>query len=149
MSNIGTAGDPQHKSRNGTRLDSFRTPLKLARGLGSGKDGTGHWWWQRVTAVVLVVLVAWLVGLLVSLVGADLMQARATIARPWNAIMLALLVVAMFWHAKLGLQVIIEDYVHERLSEVLLKLLVIFACAAGALACLYAIARIAVLAPLH
>ena len=149
MSNIGTAGDPQHKSRNGTRLDSFRTPLKRARGLGSGKDGTGHWWWQRVTAVVLVVLVAWLVGLLVSLVGADLMQARATIARPWNAIMLALLVVAMFWHAKLGLQVIIEDYVHERLSEVLLKLLVIFACAAGALACLYAIARIAVLAPLH
>lgn len=149
MSNIGTAGDPQHKSRNGTRLDSFRTPLKRARGLGSGKDGTGHWWWQRVTAVVLVVLVAWLVGLLVSLVGADLMQARATIARPWNAIMLALLVVAMFWHAKLGLQVIIEDYVHERLSEILLKLLVIFACAAGALACLYAIARIAVLAPLH
>ena len=149
MSNIGTAGDPQHKSRNGTRLDSFRTPLKRARGLGSGKDGTGHWWWQRVTAVVLVVLVAWLVGLLVSLVGADLMQARATIARPWNAIMLALLVVAMFWHDKLGLQVIIEDYVHERLSEVLLKLLVIFACAAGALACLYAIARIAVLAPLH
>ena len=49
-----TAGDPQHKSRNGTRLDSFRTPLKRARGLGSGKDGTGHWWWQRVTAVVLV-----------------------------------------------------------------------------------------------
>ncbi|HEY0310735.1 MAG TPA: succinate dehydrogenase, hydrophobic membrane anchor protein [Luteimonas sp.] len=130
-------------------MDSFRTPLRRARGLGSGKDGTGHWWWQRVTAVVLVVLVAWLVGLLVSLVGADLMQARATIARPWNAIMLALLVVAMFWHAKLGLQVIIEDYVHERLSEVLLKLLVIFACAAGALACLYAIARIAVLAPLH
>ena len=149
MSNIGTAGDPQHKTRNGTRLDAFRTPLKRARGLGSGKDGTGHWWWQRVTAVVLVVLVAWLVGLLVSLVGADLMQARATIARPWNAIMLALLVVAMFWHAKLGLQVIIEDYVHERLAEILLKLLVIFACAAGALACLYAIARIAVLAPIH
>ena len=82
------------------------------------------------------------------MVGADLAQARATIARPWNAIMLAALAIAMFWHAKLGLQVIIEDYVHERLAEVLLKLLVIFACAAGALASLYAIARIAVLAPI-
>ena len=125
----------------------FRTPLKRARALGSGKGGTDHWWWQRVTAVVLVVLVAWLLGLLVSMVGADLMQARAAIARPWNAIMLAILVVAMFWHAKLGLQVIIEDYVHERMAGILLKLLVIFACATGALACLYAIARIAVLAP--
>ena len=149
MSNIGTAGDPHRNNRNGSRQDELRTPLKRARALGSGKSGTGHWWWQRVTAVALVVLMAWLVGLLVSLVGADLMQARATIARPWNAIMLAILAVAMFWHAKLGLQVIIEDYVHERLAEILLKLLVIFACAAGALASLYAIARIAVLAPIH
>jgi len=147
MSNIGTAGDPQRDTRAGTEHDTFRTPLKRARRLGSGKNGTEHWWWQRVTAVVLAVLTAWLVGLLVSLVGADLEQARATIARPWNAIVLAILVVAMFWHAKLGLQVVIEDYVHERLAEILLKLLVIFACAAGALACLYAIARIAVLAP--
>jgi len=143
MSNIGTAGDPQHKSRNGTRLDSFRTPLKRARGLGSGKDGTGHWWWQRVTAVVLVVLVAWLVGLLVSLVGADLMQARATIARPWNAIMLALLVVAMFWHAKLGLQVIIEDYVHTPWSATVLHLANIFVCVLAAVASVLAVVRIA------
>ena len=100
----------------------FRTPLKRARALGSGKGGTDHWWWLRVTAVVLVVLVAWLLGLLVSMVGADLMQARAAIARPWNAIMLAILVVAMFWHANLGLQVIIEDYVHERMAGILLKL---------------------------
>ena len=149
MSNIGTAGDPQRKNRNGSNDDEFRTPLKRARALGSGRSGTGHWWWQRVTAVALVVLMAWLVGLLVSLVGADLLQARATIARPWNAIMLSLLVIVMFWHAKLGIQVIIEDYVHERLAAVLLQLLVTFACAAGALASLYAIARIAVLAPIH
>ena len=128
--------------------DTFRTPLKKARRLGSGKTGTSHFWWQRVTAIALALLVAWLIGLLVSLVGADLGTVRATIARAWNAIMLAALAIAMFWHAKLGLQVIIEDYVHERLAEVLLKLLVIFACAAGALASLYAIARIAVLAPI-
>ena len=149
MSNIGTAGDPRRSDHDGTRLDELRTPLKRARALGSGKSGTGHWWWQRVTAVALVVLMAWLVGLLVSLVGADLLQARATIARPWNAIMLSLLVIVMFWHAKLGIQVVIEDYVHERLVEVLLQLLVTFACAVGALASLYAIARIAVLAPIH
>ena len=149
MSNIGTAGDPHRNNRNGSNDDEFRTPLKRARALGSGRSGTGHWWWQRVTAVALVVLMAWLTGLLVSLVGADLLQARATIARPWNAIMLSLLVIAMFWHAKLGIQVVIEVYVHERLVVVLLQLRVTFACGVGALASLYAIARIAVLAPIH
>ena len=145
MSNIGTAGDPHRNNRNGSNDDEFRTPLKRARGLGSGKSGVGHWWTQRVTAVALVVLMAWLVGLLVSLAGADLMQARATVARPWNAIMLALLVVAMFWHAKLGIQVIIEDYVHTRWAEVALLLINLLACALGALASLYAIGRIAML----
>ncbi|HEU4991096.1 MAG TPA: succinate dehydrogenase, hydrophobic membrane anchor protein [Luteimonas sp.] len=142
MSNIGTAGDPRRHRRG----DAFRTPLKNARGLGSGKTGTGHFWWQRVTAVALVLLVAWLLGLLVSLVGADLASVRAALARPWNAIAMAALVVAMFWHAKLGIQVVIEDYVHTRWAEVALQLLNLFACVAGALACLYAIARIAFLA---
>ena len=143
MSNIGTAGDPHRNNRNGSRQDELRTPLKRARALGSGKSGTGHWWWQRVTAVALVVLMAWLVGLLVSLVGADLLQARATIARPWNAIMLSLLVIVMFWHAKLGIQVVIEDYVHTRWAEVALQVLVTIACAIGALACLYALGHVA------
>src|SRR5690606_30923691 len=128
MSNNGNAGDTRRSDRNGTRLDELRTPLKRARGLGSGKSGTGHWWWQRVTAVALVLLTAWLVGLLVSLVGADLAQARETIARPWNAVALAALVIAMFWHAKLGIQVVIEDYVHARGLEVALQMLVTIAC---------------------
>ncbi len=142
MSNIGTAGDPRRHRRG----DEFRTPLKRARGLGSGKTGTGHFWWQRVTAVALALLVAWLLGLLVSLVGADLGTVRAAIAKPWNAIAMAALVVAMFWHAKLGIQVVIEDYVHTRWLEVALQLLNLFACAAGALACLFALGRIALLA---
>ena len=58
MSNIGTAGDPHRNNRNGSRQDELRTPLKRARALGSGRSGTGHWWWQRVTAVALVVLTA-------------------------------------------------------------------------------------------
>ena len=130
-------------TRSGTRLDPMRAPLKRARGLGSAKSGTGHWWWQRLTAVALVLLTAWLVGLLVSLVGADLATARATIARPWNAIALAALVIAMFWHAKLGIQVVIEDYVHTRWAEVALQALVTIACALGALACLYALGHVA------
>jgi len=137
MSNIGTAGAPGRAPH-----EDFRTPLKRARGLGSGKTGTGHWWWQRVTAVLLVLLVPWLVGLLVSLVGADVDAARLMVARPWNAIALALLIVAALWHAKLGMQVVIEDYVHTRWIEVALQLLVTFVCAIAALASLYALGRI-------
>ncbi len=137
MSDIGTAGAPGRAPRG-----DFRTPLKRARGLGSGKTGTGHWWWQRVTAVLLVLLVPWLVGLLVSLVGADVDAARLMVARPWNAIALALLIVAALWHAKLGMQVVIEDYVHTRWIEVALQLLVTFVCAIAALASLYALGRI-------
>lgn len=123
----------------------FRTPIARARGLGSGKTGTGHFWWQRVTAVALVPLVAWFIGTLLSLVGADLGTVQETLARPWNAILFAFFAIAMFWHAKLGLQVVIEDYVHARAIEIALQLLVTFLCAIGALASLYAIARIALL----
>ena len=124
----------------------FRTPLARARGLGSGKGGTGHFWWQRVTAVVLALLVPWLLGTLVSLAGADLGTVQAALARPWNAVAFALFALAMFWHSKLGLQVVIEDYVHVRSAEIVLQFLVTFLCALGALASLYAIARVALLA---
>ena len=124
----------------------FRNPLQVARGIGSGKAGTGHFWWQRVTAVFLVPLIAWMLGLLVSLVGADLGTVQMAIARPWNAIALSLLAVLLFWHAKLGMQVVIEDYVHARAVEIALQLIVTLACALGALASLYAIGRIAFLA---
>ncbi|HJR73323.1 MAG TPA: succinate dehydrogenase, hydrophobic membrane anchor protein [Luteimonas sp.] len=124
----------------------FRTPLARARGLGSAKSGVGHFWWQRVTAIVLALLVPWLVWLLVSLAGADLETARATIAKPWNAILLSILVINLFWHAKLGVQVVIEDYVHTRAVEVASQLLVTLACVVGAFASLYAIGRIALMA---
>lgn len=124
----------------------LRSPLKRARGLGSAKSGVGHWWRQRATAALLVLLVPWLVGVLVSLVGADHATAAHLVARPFNAITLAILVIAAFWHAKLGMQVVIEDYVHTRLSEVFLQLLVTFACAFGAMASLYAIAKVALTA---
>ena len=123
----------------------YRTPIGRARGLGSAKSGTGHFWWQRVTAIVLALLVPWLVGTLVSFIGADLLSVQIALARPLNAILLALFVFALFWHAKLGMQVVIEDYVHTRALEITLQLLVTFACVFGALASIYSIARIALL----
>ena len=124
-------------------MSDLRTPLARARGIGSGKTGTGHFWTQRVTAIALALLVPWLVGLLVSMVGADVVAVRAAIARPWNAILLSAFVVALFWHAKLGIQVVIEDYVHAPFWGVSLQLLNIFLCALAAIASVLAIVRIA------
>ena len=126
----------------GARRD-FRTPVGRARGLGSAKSGTGHFWWLRVTSVVLALLVPWLVGTMVSLVGADLIAVYTTLAKPHNAILFAVFTVALFWHAKLGIQVVIEDYVHQRALEIPLLVLKALLCTVGALASLYAFARIA------
>jgi succinate dehydrogenase / fumarate reductase membrane anchor subunit len=127
-------------------MTDLRTPLARARGLGSGKTGTSHFWYQRVTAVALMLLVPWLVWMLAGMAGGDVESVRATIARPWNAILLAAFSVAMFWHAKLGMQVVIEDYVHTRAVEITLHLLNMFLCTLGAIASVYAIARIALTA---
>ena len=126
-------------------MDDLRTPLARARGLGSGKTGTEHFWVQRVTAIALALLVPWLLYLLISMAGHDATHAIALIREPVNAILLAAFAIAMFWHAKLGIQVVIEDYVHQRAAEVTLQLLVTLACVLGALASLYAIGRIALL----
>lgn len=138
--------DSQQSARPQLAKPDYRTPVGRARGLGSAKSGTAHFWWQRVTAIVLALLVPWLVGTLVSFVGADLYTVQHTLARPFNAILFAMFALAMFWHAKLGVQVVIEDYVHVRALEITLQLLVTFACVLGALASIYAIARIALLA---
>ncbi|MUV14496.1 succinate dehydrogenase, hydrophobic membrane anchor protein [Noviluteimonas gilva] len=127
-------------------MNDLRTPLARARGLGSGKTGTGHFWVQRVTAVALALLIAWLVWVLFSIAGGDSTHAIDVLRRPWNAILMGAFLVAMFWHAKLGMQVIIEDYVHTRFWEVTLQLLNLFACTLGAIASLFAIVRIALMA---
>jgi succinate dehydrogenase / fumarate reductase membrane anchor subunit len=124
----------------------LRTPLARARGLGSGKTGTGHFWVQRVTAVALALLVPWLVWVLFSIAGGDSTHAIDVLRRPWNAILMGAFLVALFWHAKLGMQVVIEDYVHTRFWEVTLQLLNLFACTLGAIASLFAIVRIALMA---
>ncbi len=91
----------------------YRTPIGRARGLGSAKEGTAHWWAQRVTAIALVPLVLWFVVSVISMVGADQIAMRAWIGHPITAVLLVLLIAATFHHGQLGLQVVIEDYVHR------------------------------------
>ena len=121
----------------------LRTPLKIARGLGSSQSGVGHWWTQRVTAAALVLLGLWFVATVLCLLHADYATARASIARPWNALLFIAFVVTMFWHAVLGLQVVIEDYVHTRWKEVALMVAIKFLAVLGALASVLAVLRIA------
>ncbi|MCH7794734.1 MAG: succinate dehydrogenase, hydrophobic membrane anchor protein [Proteobacteria bacterium] len=93
---------------------SMRSPLGRVRGLGSARDGVGHWWAERMTALALIPLVLWFVASVVMITGADYATVRAWIASPVVAGLLVLLVVMAFTHAALGLQTIVEDYVqHE------------------------------------
>lgn len=126
----------------GARPPNLRHPLKVARGLGSAKDGTGHFIVQRVTAIALVFLSLYAVGLVVSLVGADFDTVRARVGHPVNATLLIAFLVANFWHAKLGLQVIVEDYVHTAGRFAVLQLFIVFACVLAGLASVLAVVRV-------
>jgi succinate dehydrogenase / fumarate reductase membrane anchor subunit len=108
----------------------MRSPLGRAIGLGSAKEGVEHWLLQRVTAVALVPLVLWFVTALIGLVGADFDTVQEWVGRPLPAICLVLLLIATFYHASLGLQVVIEDYVHGELSRLGLVIVVRLACVA-------------------
>jgi succinate dehydrogenase membrane anchor subunit len=88
-----------------------RTPLARARGLGSAKDGVGHWWAQRLTAIALIPLVVWFAISLVMLSGADYTVVRAWIGSPLVMMLLGLTIAVGLHHAQLGMQVVIEDYV--------------------------------------
>jgi succinate dehydrogenase / fumarate reductase membrane anchor subunit len=93
-------------------MSSLRPPLARVRGLGSAREGVGHWKLQRLTALANIVLVLWFVFSAASLSGSGYAEVRAWLASPVPAALMVLLVVSVFWHAKLGLQVVIEDYVH-------------------------------------
>ncbi|HEX7030020.1 MAG TPA: succinate dehydrogenase, hydrophobic membrane anchor protein [Gammaproteobacteria bacterium] len=90
----------------------MRTPLKRVEGLGSAKSGTEHFWMQRLTAIALAPLGVWFVVSLLSLIGANHADVTEWMRHPLNAVLLAIMAGTVFYHSKLGVQVVFEDYVH-------------------------------------
>ena len=119
---------------------SLQSPLGRALGLGSAKEGSGHWYAQRLTAVALALLGTWFLLALVRLDGLDLVSVRTWLRSPVSAALLLLLVTTLAWHTILGLQVVIEDYVSAKGLRVALvvamKFAFVLAAAAGGFAVL-------------
>jgi succinate dehydrogenase membrane anchor subunit len=122
----------------------MRSPLGRAIGLGSAKEGLDHWWAQRITAVALVPLSLWFISAIVGLVGADLETVQNWMSLPLPAILLILLLIATFYHLSLGLQVVIEDYVHADFAKLGLVAVLRLLCFGIAVAGIFAVVSIAV-----
>ncbi len=122
---------------------SLRSPLGKVRGLGSAKNGTHHWWMQKVTAVALIPLTIWFVSSVVYMTQADYEVVINWMNSPIVAVLMLLFVVTGMYHLKLGLQVIVEDYIHSEGSKVMLQMLITFGCIVVGTAAVFSILRIA------
>ena len=121
----------------------LRSELGRVRGLGSAKEGVQHWWHQRLTAVALVPLLIWLVAGLVAHAGIDRAGAVAWLGSPVTFGLMLLVLGAGFWHALLGLQVVVEDYVHNEALKLTTLIVLRFLCIGLALAAAIALFDIA------
>ncbi len=121
----------------------FRTPLARVRGLGSAKSGTHHWWMQRLTAIALVPLSLWFVASLIVVVTADHSVVLEWLHSPLVAILCCALIVAIFYHGQLGLQVVVEDYIHSEWLKLVSIVVMKLASLLLATACLFAVLSIA------
>jgi succinate dehydrogenase / fumarate reductase, membrane anchor subunit len=121
----------------------METPLESTRDLGSAREGAHHWWVERLTSVSTLLLFVWFAVSLIRLPGLGYGAVTEWLSSTVNATGMLLLVLSSFWHLKLGLQVIVEDYVHEEANKFLLLMLLNLCSVAGAVLGLFAIVKIA------
>lgn len=124
-------------------MSNLRTPLSEVKGLGSAKEGTSHFWAQRLTAIALVPLVIWLCFSVAALPGMDYVSVREWLSSPMTTIMIILFVAVAAYHSRLGLQVIIEDYVPGHAGRTVAIIAVTFAAAILAVVGVFSALRIA------
>lgn len=121
---------------------SLRSPLGRVLGMGSAKDGTGHWWAQRVTAVALIPLTLWLLFSLLALPSLDYVTVKTWLAYPMSGFLAVLLVVVLTYHSYLGTTVVVEDYVHAAGMKLFTLLLLRFSYVLAGGASIFAILRV-------
>jgi succinate dehydrogenase / fumarate reductase membrane anchor subunit len=126
-------------------MKSAQTPLHKVQGMGSSHSGTGHFWHERVTAVALIPLSLWFLYAMLGLAGTSEVTALQFLAHPLNAILMAAFIVFSLYHAALGLQVVVDDYIHTAGAKIFLLLVIRFSIIAIGSTCLFAIVRIAAL----
>lgn len=122
---------------------SLRSPVGRVLGLGAAKEGAAHWWSQRVSAVALALLALWFVSALLRMPDLSYSTITAWIAMPLHAVLLLLLVSTLVYHSQLGVQVVVEDYVHHHGLKVATMLLLTFGHVVLAALAIFAILRIA------
>jgi succinate dehydrogenase / fumarate reductase membrane anchor subunit len=124
-------------------IHMMRSQLGRARGLGAAKSGSAHWWAQRVTAIALLPLSLYFVASTLILAGASRADMAAYMAKPWNAVLFLCLIAALFYHLVLGLQVVIEDYVHKESTKLVSLLTIKGLSIFCALACAVSVLKLA------
>ena len=122
---------------------SVRSPIARVRGLGAARTGVGHWSAQRLTAIANVLLVLWFVFSTLVLAGAGYAEVRTWLATPLSASLMILLIISTFYHARLGLQVVVEDYVHDEAGKLVALIAIPLATFALAVTCIVAVLKVA------
>ena len=126
-------------------MSSLETPLHKVQGLGASHSGTGHFWRERLTSAALIPLSLWFAYAMVGLIDTNEVTIVSFLAKPWNAILMGLFVVISFYHLNLGLQQILDDYVHAPGMKLFLRLVVTVVWIIASVIAVFALVRIAAL----